>query len=829
MKNSFLRSNNSVAMDDIVPALPFWHVEVKQAHSAFHVSPEKMVVDSQKNLYVLVDANDVTPTTVHLYKINEQGTLVWAMLLDSRYHDASQNIELFPNGDIIVHFSIVEMRFHYSVVVRFNSSGQVLWQKKIRLTASDSYATAISMSVHMNDVYIARTVSLYGTTVVTIHRLNSIGTLLSSYSFRYDNGNVALARIVVVSENFLYLSCTLNDTSTIVAGISNDTVVWQKVLPLNQLHRYYYSRLLLDSSYNVYIDFRTLDSIGILKFNQTGELLKSKAIGRRSYYDEILDIAIANDKLFVSVFCYDGMGIIRYNTDLVSDMQRVFPGIVGHGGCLTADESSMYLAAWWYGIHAFKLPINGSMSTRVASTIVAGRLNGYSYIQLNRSTGDIPLVELPSTLLIPEVLTAQSEDATAVLANVAIDPSIVLGRMYSVFGLNAPRAGNSLWLTPNNVMYQSGETNNKDIKMIKYSSTRATLWTRDLKQSPNTVRSECVCSDNEDNVIIVGSRRIVSTELFIIKCGPDGTTQWAKIIANGLTGSSGSFNRALTDSSNNIYAVGTFWPSSFYHMILNKFSSNGTLLWSKCLDVGGAKYIEGNALATDTSGNLYATGSRSGSSALNYGAVLAKFNSDGVLSWAKSFLKTGRQIKGTGISVGPTRITVTGSMFSVSSTNAPGNGFIFSFDLNGNLVWAREILESSNSNSVMEDANGNLYTTFDNVLLKFDQSGTLLYQKGLSPIGPLTLTSSSVIIGSGRESFEYYLSEIHNLVESNMVVLNDNTIVQDTSITFSAVDSSTLGLGALITDTNITNSVVSNATTLSNVKHGVTYVATPII
>ena len=747
---------------------------------------------------------------------------MWSISISSRYDDRAKSIELLASGDIVIHFTHSELRRVYSNVVKINSSGQVLWKKKFRLAASESVGDSISMSTYGNNTYVAGIVTLYGTQVISIYKLDSAGSIVSTYSFRYDNnGFLDKARIVVVSEDVLYLSCILNDAHTLVARLDNNVVAWQKVFSTNKVGRAYFSTLELDSDNNVYVDFKGQDTMGILKVSLTGELLHSKVIGRLNNQEEILDISVSEDKVFALIYS-SSVGIVRYDTELVPELQGSIASLAGHGGCFAVDfDGTLYVAAWWFGLHVFKLPGNGSLPS--TSEIFD---NGYyEYMFLNRSMGDMTVAELPNTALLNEVLAPEILNGTQVESLVPLDSALVLGRYYKTW-INAPIQGSSIFVTSSDNMYIAGEFSSKEIKLIKYGPSRTALWTRTLKQSTNTLRSECVVADSDDNAIIAGSRRITTSSLFITKLGADGVSQWSKEVQNGLTtGSSGTYNRAVVDSSGNIYAVGTFFPSSsFYHLILTKFSPTGVLLWNKCLDIDGVKYIEGNSLALDGMGNVYTVGSRASSGATFFGVNVSKITTDGTLLWSKSYLKGTRQLTGFGIAIGSQGLSVSGRASNVSD---PNDGFVLNLSSNGDINWSLRVLDTQNANNIALDASQNLYTTFNNVLLKISPLGEILHNVGVPVTGPITLTSSSVFVGSGGTTYEYYLAQLGNMVPSNLVVTSDSVTID--TVTFTLVDASTLGLGATIVDTPVTNTLVSSSASKVNVIPGVSHTVTPHI
>lgn len=93
----------------------------------------------------------------------------------------------------------------------------------------------------------------------------------------------------------------------------------------------------------------------------------------------------------------------------------------------------------------------------------------------------------------------------------------------------------------------------------------------------------------------------------------------------GKTGYEESGVDLISDSSDNIYVVGTsvefLGPSN---LTLSKFSNNGTLLWNT--EWGGSSSDSGDAIAIDSSDNIYIVGR----------TWLLKYDSSGFLQWNKT-------------------------------------------------------------------------------------------------------------------------------------------------------------------------------------------------
>ena len=172
-------------------------------------------------------------------------------------------------------------------------------------------------------------------------------------------------------------------------------------------------------------------------------------------------------------------------------------------------------------------------------------------------------------------------------------------------------------------------------------------------------------------------------DIFILKLDSDGNYVWAKSIGGSGDDSGGDIT---LDASGNVYTTGRFRSSTIDldpgtgvanfssngdgDIFILKLDSDGNYVWAKSFGSSNSETISG--LVLDNSGNIYTTGSFSGTADFDPGSGIENLSSAG------SF-----------------------------------DAFVLKLDASGNYVWAKNMGGTSNdfSRAIAVDASDNVYTT----------------------------------------------------------------------------------------------------------------------
>jgi cell division septation protein DedD len=191
------------------------------------------------------------------------------------------------------------------------------------------------------------------------------------------------------------------------------------------------------------------------------------------------------------------------------------------------------------------------------------------------------------------------------------------------------------------------------------------------------------------------------------------TAQWIR-----QAGTGGISNGVSSDAAGNSYATGTVNNPALFEGIaiachaadvfVAKYDATGTLLWAKT--AGGELLDQGNAIATDPSGNSYVAGAFQTNGIYptvsfdnitltghgDYDWFIAKYDGIGNVVWAKSAGSTAGDIA-RGIAVDPSGNVYVCGLFSgtmtVDGITVTSEGlfdvFLAKYDSNGTLIWLK--------------------------------------------------------------------------------------------------------------------------------------------
>ncbi len=334
-----------------------------------------------------------------------------------------------------------------------------------------------------------------------------------------------------------------------------------------------------------------------------------------------------------------------------------------------------------------------------------------------------------------------------------------------------------------------------DIFLAKYNIGGNIVWAKRWGNTGNDKALSVAVAENGDcfitgyfsETISIGSTQLSSSgsrDIFIAKINSNGNVQWAK--KAGGNGDDKGLGISL-DRNGNIYIAGSFTHSaSFgsisiansgnYSAFVAKYNSTGSIQWAKaagaCCDT-----TQYRSVFVDQFSNVFVAGSFKGDA--NFGSnhftssgssdiVIAKYNTNGNLQWAKHAGGIDEDIA-YGINVD----TVNHIVYVTGNVNAAGSFdtfqysisgfkdiFVVAYDLSGNVLWDKINGGSHRDigSAITSDRQGYIYTTgifngtafFDSHTITGypDQPWADFYVDKISayPAPPPTVPASNIII-----------------------------------------------------------------------------------
>ena len=335
-----------------------------------------------------------------------------------------------------------------------------------------------------------------------------------------------------------------------------------------------------------------------------------------------------------------------------------------------------------------------------------------------------------------------------------------------------------------------------DCFLAKYSSDGSSvLWAARITGTGSEF-GYGVATDSSGNVFVTGmytsaltlynsgatsSKTLQFTggqDCFLAKYSSDGTSvMWAAQIT-GTTTSGDAGKAVATDSSGNVFVTGYYGAAlTLYNSgatssktlpftggadcFVAKYSSDGTsVMWAAQITGTGTSSDNGNAIATDSTGNVFVTGQYNAALTLyNFGATstktlpftggldvfLAKYSSDGTsVMWAAQITGTGTSVDiGNGVATDSTgNVFVTGyysaalTLYNFGATQSKALSitggpacFLAKYSSDGtSVMWATRIASTGSDygNAVATDSSGNVFVTgyYNAALTLYNTNGT---------------------------------------------------------------------------------------------------------
>ena len=635
------------------------------------------------------------------------------------------------------------------VTIKFNSSGNIVWQRRLNNGSKAIGADAITVDSSGNVYVVGGSVSSIWSDPLII-KYSPSGTLLWKFNVNPLSGSYNNYSFQVVVDSFgkVYAIHELESNITIVKYDDSGGSVWQRKLSDTQISSVE-GGVAIDSSGNVYITGTTAtDDILIAKYDTDGN-----NIWQRTLAGNGIDIGggIAVDpsgNVYV-------VGISRQQSSLIVTAKYNNNGNILWQRTLAGSNDSLYRC---------DIVVDSSGNSYITTLIPA---TGVNSIFAKYDTDGIIQWQRKLSGAIIRAITLDSSGTYAYIAGQASNGSnsdMLIAKIYinggttGTYGLFtysvstlAEAEGTRTPSTPSPLLGSQSLSRTHSIPTFTEAAGTLTssyqglvankdVWTSTFGASGSSLESSNgIALDSAKNIYTIGKTLHTSgtTDSLLVKYNNSGTMQWQRT----LTGSnSNDFGNGIAiDSSDNIYTVGTTGSNS-NDIVISKYNTSGVIQWQAILGTNVAQ--AGNGIAVDSSGNVYITGTTINGT--DYDIITAKYNSSGTIQWQRQLgiIGSNKNDEGFGIAVdSSSNVYITG--YGDNTANFTSDILIVKYDTNGNINngWQRRLtggVAASYGRGIVVDSSGNVYivglsfiTSYSLTIAKYNPSGGIVWQRTL--------------------------------------------------------------------------------------------------
>jgi uncharacterized delta-60 repeat protein len=707
-------------------------------------------------------------------KYNSSGTIQWQRTLGGTSFDGGNGIAIDSNDNVyITGYTNSQGAGNNDILIaKYNSSGTIQWQRTLGGANSDiGYGIAIDSN---DNVYITgyTTSQGAGNFDFIIVKYNSSGTIQWQRTLGGASSDIGYGIAIDSGDNVYVTGRTSSqgagsDDIVIAKYNSAGTIQWQRTLGGANSDIGY--GIAIDSNDNVYITGYTNsqgagnNDILIAKYNSSGTIQWQRTLGGVNS-DIGLGIAIdSNDNVYVTGYSFDpansvsGVLIVKYNSSGTIQWQRIFFNYsldIYAYSIIFLKENTFALVG---DIYRDSKP-NGSYG-HITLLSTEGIFDSWTYTESLLTNATSTLTSSTSTLTDSESTLTSSTSTLTDAASSYVTSNYSLRRINPEYWINTTGRYQYVYnygiaVDSNKNIYAVGETNatdtNYNILLTKYSSKGFIQWQRTLGGASYDYGWKIVVDSNND-VYVTGStdsQGAGNNDILIAKYNSSGTIQWQRT----LGGANNDYGYGIAiDSGDNVYVTGSTDSQGAGNndILIAKYNSSGTIQWQRTL--GGANNDYGYGIAIDSGDNVYVTGSTDSQGAGSVDIVIVKYNSSGTIQWQRTLGGASTDV-GYGIAIDSgDNVYITGYTFSQGAGN--GDILIAKYNSAGTIQWQRTLGGASIDvgYGIAIDSGDNVYITGytfsqgagngDILIAKYNSSGTIQWQR--------TLGGASIDVGEG--------------------------------------------------------------------------------
>jgi len=284
---------------------------------------------------------------------------------------------------------------------------------------------------------------------------------------------------------------------------------------------------------------------------------------------------------------------------------------------------------------------------------------------------------------------------------------------------------------------------------VKFNSSGVKQW--DVKFNGSTNHDDyarCIALDKDGNIYVAGVASTGSSnsanDFATVKYNNAGEEQWSAIFSGDANGYD-SPTAIMVDASGNVYVTGISVQSNGTEdCVTIKYSSAGEELWKSFYNGPGNSDDEASAITIDNQNNVYITGkSKHGGFSSTYDFATIKYNTNGEEQWVSRYDGPDQDVD-AGVSVA---VDGSGNVFVTGTSTGSGTLYDYAtikYNSNGEEQWVKRYDGDANREDtpvkILLDKSGNIYVTGqsrktsllgseDYATVKYNSSGDELWVK----------------------------------------------------------------------------------------------------
>ncbi len=593
-----------------------WADTFGSATATWTEEPVKIVIDASEYLYVTGTASlgSISNKDYYVIKYDQSGNRIWENSYAGTLTngtDTPVDIAVDPYGNVFVTGNSVGNPSGQDIVtVKFNPTGQFVWENRIDSIQQTDYARSIVYDNQTNSVILAGDITVSTAAPLlrdwVVMRLDTSGTELMSSLIDGPGNTFDIPFSIALNSNGSFAVTGFFSMNT--AGLSNNdigTVFYDSMFNIDYTKYFNGDAFADDQGADMVVD--AAGNTYVCGFTYNNDI----------YYEDLIVFKVNASGQRVWTYIYKGNQEISSEKAVaiaIDSQQNVY--VTGTTDSTTSNS--------FRNIFTAKIDANG---VAVWENTFSGTNSGSDY--------PIAIAVAPNGNVIVAANTFNiGTDVDATL--ICYDPS-----------------GNLLWSTPydnggqgelfqalavdnNNNAYGAGTflpANGflSDGLLVKFDPSGTVLWdtTYDFSSS-NSDRDffNSIALDNAGNVFVAGQ---ANNNFVTAKYLPNGNPEWIQNYSHS------SFPDSATaiaiDPFGDVLVAGTMGQPVEADFGLVKYRNNGTLVWDRRYANSAGSDDIVNDIAVDADGSAYITGWETANFSTNYNFMTLKYDSAGTFQY----------------------------------------------------------------------------------------------------------------------------------------------------------------------------------------------------